>query len=230
MRWKWITRRFRWRRLKVRVRTLGWVAGRAWRRGARRIRRVSWHRPVEVAATGHRILMIEGERWRHATHCCVLIRLVPASLVDWMWNLKIVIQIMDMREAETYEYSRVWSASEFEIETPWQPLTISSINYRPKTSKRIIQSKRWVISGLWKLFPQPPTPPKKESVWLRQIAVINGIIFFASTTTCYASRTNCEWICATFHATCLLILPRPTLQPWKQYGSLTLYIPYILRR
>jgi hypothetical protein len=54
----------------------------------------------------------------------------------WTWNLKIVVQmITDTREAGTYEYSRVRSASEFEIETPWQPLTISSINYRPKTSK-----------------------------------------------------------------------------------------------
>jgi hypothetical protein len=47
-----------------------------------------------------------------------------------------------MREAGTYEYSQVQSASEFEIEMPWQPLMISSINYYPKTSKRIIQSKR----------------------------------------------------------------------------------------
>ncbi|KAJ7903351.1 hypothetical protein B0H14DRAFT_2664620 [Mycena olivaceomarginata] len=62
------------------------------------------------------------------------------------------------------------------------------------------------ISGGWDILwnaeeekdgPRAHRDTQEESVWLRQIAAINGIIFFASTTTRYASRTNCKRIRAT---------------------------------
>jgi hypothetical protein len=85
--------------------------------------------------------------------------------------------------------------------------------------------KRWAISGSWKSFPRPPTPQKKESVWLRQIAVINGIIFFASTTVLHttrraqtASRYMLQRVSDDVSAN---PTSRPTLQPCKHHIART---------
>jgi hypothetical protein len=91
------------------------------------------------------------------------------------------------------------------------------------------------VSDLWivEIVHTTTHPPQKESGWLRQIVVINGIIFFASTTRCYVSvcvvhKLQADTCYDVFHVTYPLILP--LVQPFQscKHHIARTYIPSIM--